>query len=72
MRERTGLIFTAIVVLPLAAFFFDLHLPPGVIHGIPYVLLISISFWFPWRAAPVALASVSTGPTSCSWTCACR
>ena len=38
----------------------DLNLPPGVIHGIPYVVLISVSYWLPWRAAPMVLAAVGT------------
>ena len=38
----------------------DLNLPPGVIHGIPYVVLIFLSYWLPWRYAPVVLAALGT------------
>jgi len=38
----------------------DLNLPAGVIHGTPYVVLISVSYWLPWRRAPVVLAAVGT------------
>jgi hypothetical protein len=35
----------------LVSFLWDLNLPVGVIHGIPYVVLISASYWLPWRYA---------------------
>jgi PAS domain S-box-containing protein len=38
----------------------DLSLPAGVIHGIPYVVLISVSYWLPWRYAPAVLAVIGT------------
>jgi PAS domain S-box-containing protein len=38
----------------------DLNLPPGVIHGIPYVVLIFLSYWLPWRYAPAVLAALGT------------
>ena len=47
-------------VLLLIMLIWDLNLPPGVIHGIPYVVLISISYWLPWRHAPTVLAAVGT------------
>jgi PAS domain S-box-containing protein len=49
-----------IAVLLLASFLWDLNLPVGVIHGIPYVVLISASYWLPWRYAPPVLAAVGT------------
>lgn len=38
----------------------DLNLPPGVIHGIPYIVLIFLSYWLPWRYAPALLAALGT------------
>ncbi len=49
-----------IAALLLAMLGLDLVLPPGVIHGIPYVVLISISYSLPWRHAPAVLAAVGT------------
>ena len=51
------LLITAVLLIIL---FLDLNLPAGVIHGIPYVVLISVSYWLPWRRAPVVLAAVGT------------
>jgi PAS domain S-box-containing protein len=47
-------------LLLLAMLVLDLNLPPGVIHGIPYVVLISLSYWLPWRWGPAVLAAVSS------------
>jgi len=51
-----GLTTVAMLVMLLL----DLNLPPGVIHGIPYVVLISVSYWYPWRQAPQVLAGMGT------------
>jgi PAS domain S-box-containing protein len=59
-KARRLLVVPLIAVLLLVAFLWDLNLPVGVIHGIPYVVLISASYWLPWRYAPAALAAVST------------
>jgi PAS domain S-box-containing protein len=53
----TLLLITAVLLIMLIL---DLNLPAGVIHGIPYVVLISVSYWLPWRRAPVVLAAVGT------------
>jgi two-component system CheB/CheR fusion protein len=59
-KLRKALLLTLIAVLLLIMLFVDLNLPLGVIHGIPYVVLVSVSYWLPWRRAPVALAAVGT------------
>ncbi|MDX2487452.1 MAG: PAS domain S-box protein [Gammaproteobacteria bacterium] len=51
------LLIAAVLLIMLVL---DLNLPAGVIHGIPYVVLISVSYWLPWRRAPVVLAAVGT------------
>ena len=53
-------VFLLIAALLLVMLFLDLNLPVGVIHGIPYVVLVSVSYWLPWRNAPVVLAAVGT------------
>jgi PAS domain S-box-containing protein len=55
-----ALILLLIVVALLIMLVLDLNLPAGVIHGIPYVVLISVSYWLPWRRAPVVLAAMGT------------
>jgi PAS domain S-box-containing protein len=57
---RKLLMLLLIAALLLAMLILDLNLPSGVIHGIPYVVLISFSYWLPWRSAPVVLAAVGT------------
>ena len=59
-KARKVLMVLLTAVLLLIMLIWDLNLPPGVIHGIPYVVLISISYWLPWRHAPTVLAAVGT------------
>jgi PAS domain S-box-containing protein len=59
-KLRKVLILLLIAVVLLVMLVLDLNLPPGVIHGIPYVVLISVSYWLPWRYAPMVLAAVGT------------
>jgi len=54
------LMLLLIAAVLLIMLFLDLNLPAGVIHGIPYVVLISVSYWLPWRRAPFMLAAVGT------------
>ncbi len=54
------LILLLIAAVLLIMLVLDLNLPAGVIHGIPYVVLISVSYWLPWHLAPMVLAAVST------------
>ena len=55
-KARVVLTVLLTALLLLAMLVLDLNLPPGVIHGIPYVVLISLSYWLPWRwAAGVGL-----------------
>ena len=58
-KSRTVLmvLLTAVLLLGLL---WDLNVPAGVIHGTPYVLLISASYWLPWRYASVVLAAIGT------------
>jgi PAS domain S-box-containing protein len=58
MHKVLMLLLIAAVLLIL--FVLDLNLPAGVIHGIPYVVLISVTYWLPWHLAPMVLAAVST------------
>jgi PAS domain S-box-containing protein len=57
---RKVLLLLLIAVVLLIMLVLDLNLPSGVIHGIPYVVLISVSYWLPWRYAPMVLAAVGT------------
>jgi PAS domain S-box-containing protein len=59
-KARNTLIVLLTAVLLLVMLLWDLNLPPGVIHGIPYVVLISVSYWLPWRHAPAVLAAIGT------------
>ena len=59
-KTRKVLMILLFAFLLLAMLVWDLNLPPGVIHGIPYVVLISVSYWLPWRYAPVVLAMIGS------------
>jgi PAS domain S-box-containing protein len=59
-KLQMALLALSIAVLLLLMFVVDLNLPLGVIHGIPYVVLVSVSYWLPWRQAPVVLAAIGT------------
>ena len=59
-KFRKALVLLLIVFVLLVLLVLDLNLPVGVIHGMPYVVLISVSYWLPWRLAPVVLAAVGT------------
>jgi len=59
-KMHKALILLLIAAVLLIMLVLDLNLPAGVIHGIPYVVLISVSYWLPWRRAPVVLAAVGT------------
>lgn len=56
-RSVLVVLLTAVLLLGLL---WDLNLPRGAIHGTPYVLLISASYWLPWRYASVVLAAIGT------------
>jgi PAS domain S-box-containing protein len=59
-KLRKVLMLLLIAVVLLIMLVLDLNLPSGVIHGIPYVVLISVSYWLPWRNAPMVLATLGT------------
>ncbi|MGB5177715.1 MAG: PAS domain S-box protein, partial [Gammaproteobacteria bacterium] len=59
-KLRKTLMLLLIAVVLLVMLLLDLNLPSGVIHGIPYVVLISVSYWLPWRNAPMLLAAIGT------------
>ena len=59
-KMHKALILLLIAAVLLIMLVLDLNLPAGVIHGIPYVVLISVSYWLPWRRAPVVLAAMGT------------
>ena len=57
-RLRNVIMLLLIAALLLVMLAWDLNLPAGVVHGIPYVVLISVSYWLPWRYASVVLAAM--------------
>ena len=57
--RRTLLIIGALILV-IVTLIIDLNFEPGVIHGVPFVVLISMSFWLPWRFAPPLLALTGT------------
>jgi PAS domain S-box-containing protein len=59
-RARNTLMLLMIAALLLVMLAWDLNLPPGVIHGIPYVVLIAVSYWLPWQYSPAVLAAIGT------------
>ena len=52
---------TAITLLVLVTIIIDFSIPSGSVHGVPYVVLISLSLWITWRGAPYALALLVMG-----------
>ncbi|MEE9140782.1 MAG: PAS domain S-box protein [Alphaproteobacteria bacterium] len=48
------------IVLAAGIYWFDVSLPLGVAGGVPYVAVILLSAWFPWRYAIVASAGGAT------------
>ncbi len=59
-NRRKVLMVLLTAALLLIILVWDLNLPPGVVHGMPYVALIAISYWLPWRYAPAFLAAIGT------------
>jgi PAS domain S-box-containing protein len=59
-KTRQLPVILLIAALLAAMLVWDLNLPPGVIHGIPYVVLIFLSYWLPWQYAPAMLAAAGT------------
>ncbi len=60
-RKSTNLIVTLVSVVTAAGIFFlDIFLPLGVAAGVPYVGLVMISLYAPWRNYSTLLASIST------------
>ena len=57
---RKTLLIMGALILVIATLIIDLSFEPGVIHGVPFVVLISMSFWLPWRFAPPLLALTGT------------
>lgn len=49
---RKTLLIMGALFLVIITLIIDLSFEPGVIHGVPFVVLISMSFWLPWRFAP--------------------
>ncbi len=57
---RKTLLIMGALFLVIITLIIDLSFEPGVIHGVPFVVLISMSFWLPWRFAPPLLAFTGT------------
>jgi len=47
-------------ILVLVTVIIDFSFSAGSVHGVPYVVLISLSLWISWRGAPFALALLGT------------
>jgi PAS domain S-box-containing protein len=60
MPPRTAPALTAAAILVLVTIVIDFSIPSGSVHGVPYVVLISLSFWLSWPGAPYALALLGT------------
>ena len=60
IRQRTGTLVAVSIGVALLIFLFDLATPLGVVGGVPYVLLIMLSFWLPGRYTPVWIAAIAT------------
>ncbi len=64
LGARSGTSAAALLVLSLAVagavLAFDLSLPLGVAGGVPYVALVLVGLWAPWRRYVLVLAAVAT------------
>ncbi len=60
MPRRTAYALTGAATLVLITIVIDFSIPSGSVHGVPYVVLISLSFWLSWQGAPFALALLGT------------
>ncbi len=58
-KRRTLLLVAGMMVLLPVMLAWELSLPANVIHGMPYVVLIALSYWMPWLWAPVVLAVIA-------------
>ena len=71
-RQRIGLHPAALLALGsvggLLILLLELSVPQLVGGGIPYVVLILLSLWFPWRYAPAAMALIGTVFAMASYT----
>ena len=56
----SGLIVAASAGIAIGIFILDLSLPPGVAGGVPYVALVLVSLYAPWRHYSFILAAVAT------------
>ena len=48
LRNGKLIIFLSVLVA-MAGLAFDLSLPLGVAGGVPYIVLVLIALWSPWR-----------------------
>jgi len=48
------------VAVAAVVFVVDLYLPRGVAAGIPYIALVVLGLWLPWRGATLVLAAIAT------------
>ena len=62
-KTKEQLIIVASILVAAGIFILDLSLPLGVAGGVPYVALVLISLYSPWRHYALMLAVVGTGLT---------
>ncbi len=72
--ERSlGYVLSAVaVVVGLLILGFDFLMPLGVAAAVPYVLLVLLSLWMPWRKAAWLLAGAATGLTMLGYAVSAR
>ncbi|HYW93020.1 MAG TPA: PAS domain S-box protein [Gammaproteobacteria bacterium] len=62
-RSLGYLLIAVAVVVSLAILGFDFLMPLGVAAAVPYVLLVLLGLWMPWRSASWLLAGAATALT---------
>lgn len=60
-RRQTAWILSICVLVTLTIFAGDLFFPLGVAGGVPYVALVLLGMWLPWRRSTFVLAAIASG-----------
>ena len=62
--RRDDIVLLALAILvAIGIFLLDLMIPLGVAAGVPYVAVVLIGAWLPWRYGIISLAAISTALT---------
>ncbi len=64
---RPSILVALLIVTGGLVFAFDLGLPLGVAGGIPYVMLVLIGLWLPWRWTLYTVAVIGTVLTAAGY-----